>query len=485
MAYVQKPDNKDDQIQDNTSQQGGNQPSSGMNISGSSASDSAPSSGTSATSTAPQYSPAGTKSGSFQNVQNYLDANAGFNQDKGLAGKAYGTLKDQQQQQENAIGGASNEFQQQSSQVGEAYDPSKVSNFVQQATADPTTYASDPNNVAAYQKMLGAQYTGPQNLANAGDLQNNAQQFAQTTNLTTSEPGRMALLNKLYGGGAGNANYTSGQQSLDNLLMQGNPEQLNQLQSAQGLGGQVQSDFTNAQNNALQQAQKYGNWANQAQDVSGKALSTNATDLDTLLGTKASTAKTQQDTDYNRILGELKSGSISNQDLGALGLHPDDVSNLYGLPPDQIAGLLSKTQAATKQSVAGQGDVDKLNALAKLGGTYLPNVSTIAQDYSGNPSAIGSYKGPLDYDRNKLLGEVSAQKSAFENEYNPQQKLVENLHSSNPDPTTQAFIENYMGNNGGIGAFTPEAHAALVAQQQAALQAIKDKYGYGKGLTVT
>ena len=160
MAYVQKPDNTDpnapatDGSQQSGSLQGAN---GGVSVSGSSDSGSNGSSGTSKDGL-PQYAPAPTKSGSFNNIQNYLDANSGYNNGQGLAGKAYNTLKDQQQKQESAIGGAANQFQQDTTQAGYGqggtYDPSKVSNFVQQATADPTKFAGDDANVKQYQQYL-------------------------------------------------------------------------------------------------------------------------------------------------------------------------------------------------------------------------------------------------------------------------------------------------------------------------------------------
>lgn len=488
MAYIQN--NNQDQL-DNTDQSGSNsQAQSGssstgnpVNISGSAATSSG---GNSATSTAPAYSPSATKSGSYNNVQNYINANAGYKQDQGgLAGQTYQNLKDQQQQQENSIGQADQQFQNQSSQAASSYDPSKVSNFVNQTLADPTK--ASQNDITQYQNYLNAQYNGPTNLQNASDLQNQTNQYAQTTNLTASEPGRMALLQKLYGGAG---NYSTGQQTLDNLLLQTNPSQLQQLQSAQGLGSQVQTDLSNTINNDQLAAQKYQNNALAAKNLSTSSLVNSASQLDQSLQDRANQNAQAQKTAYDRINNELQSGTISSDDLSLLGLSPTQVSNLYGV---KVGDYLNQELTPTKQNVATTSDVSKLQALANLGGTYLPNVGVTAQQYTGDPSQVGTY------DPNKAVGlnlsNFTNALSSAQNNFNSDYKTgyVDAANTNHPDLVKGTEVTSTGNPVQDIAALqndlSTRAQGNPTTQQQdqtaiAALQNLIGKYGYGQGLNI-
>jgi hypothetical protein len=75
--------------------------------------------------------------------------------------------------------------------------------------------------------MRDAQYKGPTQLDPS--LQTQAQDYTNLAGNVGTEQGRYNLLSQLYN----TPTYTSGQKTLDNLFLQGNPQQLANLQSNQ------------------------------------------------------------------------------------------------------------------------------------------------------------------------------------------------------------------------------------------------------------
>lgn len=497
MAYLQKLD-KDDETTNGQQGSDASAPSSNpVNISGSDAStaESTGGSNKSASSDAPAYAPAATKSGSFQNIQNYLDANAGFNGGQGLAGKAYGDLKDQSEQQQNAIGTSQNQFNTTAQQAGGQYDPSKVNSFVSQATSDPVAAANDPSQVSQYQNFLNAQYQGPTGLQNYGDLSSKAQNFNQTTGLVNSDSGRMALLQKLYN----NGNYSQGQQSLDNLLVSADPGQLQKLQSAQGLGNSVLAGLNTAQDSATQAGQQYTDWANQAKTTSAKTLQDAATGLDSDLSARASDQNSKATSDYAALQQHLASGQLTQQDLalingtGGPALGADQLSHLYGT---DLGTYFGKGMDATKQSIANQGDVSKMQALAKLGGSYVPNVGAAAQAYA-DPSQIGTYGGELTGSNGGIQGflnQLNTNKNNFNTEYG---NLISKA-AYGQDGGAAAYSPDTIKNSNVVSTGSLEGDIAAIKDKQAngtynyimgsdplaQLQAVLDRYGGNKGYSV-
>ncbi len=355
-------------------------------------------------SAAPAYSPAATKSGSFQNIQNYLDANAGFNGGNGLAGKTYDTLKDQSQQQQNSIGNAATQTAQDQSKAGSQYDPNAVGNFISQATADPYAASQDANQVAQYQNYLNASYNGPNGLNNYNDLASKAQNFNQTTGLVNSEPGRQALLQKLYNNGS----YSQGQQSLDNLLISANPDQLQHLQGAQSFGNDLMGNLNSAQDAAQSLGNTYSKWAGQAKTDSLAGIDKADSDLDSKLSALAGTNTTAKNTQYDNTMSNLQSGNLTDADRQLLGLPANGIQYLYGADPTKY---LSKVNDPTKMDVATGDDVNRFAGLAKLAGGYDPNAGLMASQYG----KAGGYdpSQAVKYDTSGLMGDIESGKKSF------------------------------------------------------------------------
>ncbi len=210
--------------------------------------------GTGSTNTA---SPGGAPSSPWQNITGYLNANAG--QAGSVANTIAGNLGTQYNNANQGIQQANQNFGQQIESARVPYNATAAS----QAAANPTQYASDPNNVAAFQKMFNANYSGPQNFSGTSDYSNlqsqvqKAQQQAALVNQGT--PGLMTLLQQAES--ANGKNPTQGVTALDSLLLQEDPNNFATLATAAkpfaGLTdylGQTQTGLDTAAQNAAKEA---------------------------------------------------------------------------------------------------------------------------------------------------------------------------------------------------------------------------------------
>jgi hypothetical protein len=425
MAFVQSIQNQDDENKQNQQQDGAAKP---VSVSGSSGGDTG-GGGISAgpagqAQSAPAAAPgAPTKSGRFQNIQNYLNANKGYKQEQGgLAGQTYQNLKDQQEQQRNAIGGAAQQTAQQAQQASAQYDPSKVQSYLGNVLADPTKVASDENAYKQWQDYYAGAYKAPEQFDAQGKLLSQAQNFQQTANLAQNETGRMSLLQKLYG----RAGYNAGQQNLDNLFMQTDPNQLQRLETgSKDLSNQLMSGYNASQQQAQEAVAKGKSLADQASAATKAALQQNIEQQQGVLQNKAAELQQQRDKEYNDIVNSVKQGKITLDMVSKLGMDPNLFRSGWVGPAIQTdapvtqkvldgAGLnfLDFINKAKDQvgigNVATAQDAAKFQALAKLMGesnssplASYANVATKPLTNSANfdlSSFLNAYK-----DTNKAL----------------------------------------------------------------------------------
>lgn len=207
MAYVQTPDDQNAQTASQTNTTGVQPPPQTS------------STGTaSAVSGSPQGAaaiPSTTKAPPVQNLQAYLAANApqavqsGQNIANGLTAQA------------NQVTGDINADQTATDQQIQAQNVAPNQTLINQAASNPSAFVQDPNNVTAFQQQENANYTGPATYESTPDyttLQNevtNAQNDAPNIN----EPGG---LQQLVTGQE--KNPTVGEENLDTLLLQENPD---------------------------------------------------------------------------------------------------------------------------------------------------------------------------------------------------------------------------------------------------------------------
>jgi hypothetical protein len=156
-----------------------------------------------------------TRSGSFTNLNDYLE----LNKDRRFGEKVGQDISQRVGQAEQTVGETESGFR---SQV----DKSKVpfdQNLFNEAFSNTSGVVNDPDKLERFAKMRDAKYEGPKNFVDS-DLYSPTYKkvdSAQKIARSAADPsGRLAVLDDLYGHGAGRNDYTKGQKTLDNLLVQ-------------------------------------------------------------------------------------------------------------------------------------------------------------------------------------------------------------------------------------------------------------------------
>lgn len=323
-----------------------------------------------------------TSSGSYNNLQKYMDANSGFNaQGGGLAGKIVNNVNDQAQGLQSNLQGAQNAFAQQSQAAAGSFNNP---NMVSQALADPNAFVQDPNNVSAFNNIVNAKYTGPnsfQDLSgqqNLSNLQAQGNNLNDTVNQAQSESGRFNLLKQMFG----NNNYSAGQQNLDNLLIQGNQGQLKQIQAVRPTAMNATTNLNNANNAAQAQANQYTQQAANVASDTQNQLNQSVIDQNTALTNAATAAQAKQQSDLQNLYGSLSQGGTVNPNLfSSVGGSTSNTANqlqalqdynqLGGIFQNQIMQPLNATGYSDALYKQHQGDPDwmELNAIGNHVGT--------------------------------------------------------------------------------------------------------------------
>lgn len=347
---------------------------------------------------------------SASKLGDYLKANQDqvqtmANQIAGQIGTNYGTIQQGIDQAGQTFG----------SSVSSGYTPSDPS-LISQVQANPTSAASNPDSVKAFQSMLNDQYTGPTSFEGSApyqDVQKQVSDAVQQANLLGTYPGLSQYLQNNI-----ETNPTQGQNTLDTVLLQGSPTAVKTVQDAaqpfQNLPTYL-AKTASAQDAAIQAAQQ----AAPATAQSAKAALTGAEkNLQGNLNNELTAANSGYNA-YNQSLSDLMAEfnqpvtSVAQGQWAGQNVDPRIIASLSGInlfntydPNEALAvpsaaNYLGKSTAATPPGVgdvATQGDVDTANALALLsGGSYQPTVT-----------APGSYKLPSlpTIDQNGLGGDL-------------------------------------------------------------------------------
>ena len=190
-------------------------------------------------------------SGTYTNLQNYLEANKGANQGQKFASKLGETITGAELGQQEAEQGFKQNVDS-SAIVGD-------SALVKKAVERPEEVISNEDEATKFKRIRDAQYKGPENLV--GDVGNYQKAYGTTqkakeeADLAGEESGRFALLDKYWGGGAGRYDYTKGQQKLDQLLLQNDPNSRDAIAAQQGRAKNVQDQYAQLNDRLSQYAQ--------------------------------------------------------------------------------------------------------------------------------------------------------------------------------------------------------------------------------------
>ena len=352
-----------------------------------------------------------TSSGSFTNLQSYLNANQDQNFGSQLASKVQNTVDQANQAQSNA-----------DTQFKGIVDQNTVNpnqDLINSAISDPTTFVSNQQNVDAFNQQKNANYSGPNSLSDESSLYNNAYQTTQNAqqaaNATQNEGGRFALLNQYFNA----PSYSQGEQNLDQFLVSADPTAGKAFQNVQQNANQAQQNWNNQlsadQGYASQAAQTTNSAATAARnalgiDASGNFTGVAGTNGDYTNGgaignlyNQINDAATADQSAYNTqnaaVQQALKSDNLS-------GLTPDELNQLglsnfsgplWDVSPANFLTINNNASSVNPQTVANAEQYAQMAALSQLAGTpdtLLPNSSLAGtaptQGYTFNTPAFQS-----------------------------------------------------------------------------------------------
>lgn len=245
-----------------------------------------------------------TSSGSWTNLNQYLDANK--EQASQMGSEIARTV-------ETAASGAQNKI---NSLASEKQNLSAV---------DPNNYLADPTkntdgDIQTYQKLKGTGgYEGPNDIsgtANYADALKNTQDAYQKVQNAGSEEGRIQLLQDQYK----RPTYTRGAQVLDNSLLQGNAESKQNLnainQKYSGLNALLDSTVTDVGNSINTAKQQALTNKKSIQDAEGSAW----TSLLNPIQDRASAQNVANRELISRITADAKDESLSDESLKLMGV---------------------------------------------------------------------------------------------------------------------------------------------------------------------
>jgi len=365
----------------------------------------------------------GTKSGSFTNLQSYLDANESSKFGKQLAGQVEGEADQASGVQSNA----ENQFKQRADSSAVGLNEGIISRL----NSDPVSLAKDAAAKSEFVKMRDANYGGPKNFSDANDLYSQTNQSTEKANqaakLANDESGRKTLLDSYYGSGAGKYDYTSGQKKLDNYLVQVDPNSREYFKAAQDKADALTNNFSNLTNSlnqyGTQKAQETAQARQTARGALGLGEDNSITASSPIMGilntakSRAESLNAQKSDDYNKALAGLRSRDVATGSKYGIaqdrGLFNADLSQYLSQ-----ANNIDYNRAATKEE---QARLDALTQLAGVDNTYLPNA-----DLAGNYDLTNTFNsGGLDSYINGKRGELDIRKADFDSRKNELQKQIE------------------------------------------------------------
>lgn len=406
----------------------------------------------------------------FTNLQAYLTANAP--QISGMGDKIAGQINQGYGQVQNDINAGTQGFQ---SQVSSGYAAPNA-DVVKQATTNPTQFASDPNNVKAFQAQLNNQYTGPQSFEGSdyyANLNKEVQDSATKANQVNTPSGMQSYLTGIEN------NPTAGDTTLDQVLLYGNPGALSTIKGAASQAAGLPdylSSLILGQNQSVQDAT---NAANSSRQAAQEGLTGAGKSFADQLAQELSQAQGDYST-YNQDVGQVRGAAqdINQQILAYLAANPNlNVSggNDYLSP---WLNLQESTNAPNQQNVATGQDYSTQAALSQLAGDSGLFNSPINQSTTGQ---AGTFALPMDLQAaiaNKdvpaaMQKELESLQGQITSAYGPYQTYAENAYKKQtelPPLQDQAFklsAELKSGtisdSNGTVNA-TPEQIASMQSQ---------------------
>lgn len=342
--------------------------------------------------------------GGAQNLQAYLTANAP--QITSEANTISNNLNAGYGQISGDITNTANQFGQQVSSDYAA--PNQAVDTA--AAANPAGFASTPSNVSAFQGQLNDQYTGPASFETTTPYAN-IQNEVSTAVQDAGQMGTQAGLQNYFAGQE--QNPTNAETTLDSLLLSGNPQANQQVQTAAGQYSNLTPQLANATagedaNIAAAQAQA-AQAQQQAQSAINPVVSAENTNLQNELAADQAAANTYNTNAANTAQAAQTQAQKINQilgtDSGIFASVPNyNLSQFLQPLSNPVSGDLSVnpnliTNAPTQANTATAQDYAETNALQNLiGSSYQDPLN------QANASQAGQFAIPTNANATTAAG---------------------------------------------------------------------------------
>lgn len=326
-------------------------------------------------------------SGSFTNLQQYIEANRPKAQELGQ--KIAGGISQEAEQLRGEVAGqrettlgAGSQISQEQQRIEQAQP------FVTQAIEQAGT---GPTDTERFSRILGGQ-GGVEAGPDLSQERQQAQALQERSKELSTAGGRFSELGRLVGGKS--ATYSAGQRALDELMLTGAPNRAQQIKQARaataGLGEQVGTLGTDVTARLAEQQAARGELAGTA----AEQLEAARTGLTETTAEQLAAAKATGAEDYQRILASLQSGQLSAEDLQTLGLTEGQQS--YNISPEDF---LTQAGDPTLTGVSTPEQVARYQMLQQLSGQTGPGI------YGGiDPTTAGQYGGGYAFDQPAFAG---------------------------------------------------------------------------------
>lgn len=359
--------------------------------------------------------PGGPKqSGSFTNLNSYLDANK--EQSNQLGSDVSNKITDVGNQARNQFGVSKDQFGQKvnagtiqniDSAVGDA------SNTVNKAYTLGAGNNFNQDELSRFKEVTNAQYKGPNKIEDESDVYNPANELNSKVNqyskLSETDDGRGQLLSEIYK----RPTYSQGQVTFDNLLLGGNQQSKQKLSDARNQVADVKDLFSGLvqDSNSL-----VGSVKNKTDDVRNQAqafTNQNQVQRNQQVESRLGEVNNNWDNEYNSLLK-----TFNDSDGGKnLSLTPEQMARLSVNEQQQIFTMLKdndgsnylRKNAFDASRVISKDEQAQLSALDMLANQYYGNQ---LNKYT-NPDIAGSMTIADAVDGSKFGDEATKRQNLF------------------------------------------------------------------------
>ncbi len=391
-----------------------------------------------------------TQGSGFVGLDKYMAANRGNNFGNQVTGKVQGDVD----QAKQGLASGTQAFTDASNQGTTRWNDVQgdVKNIVDNAGS-----GTSADDVSKYQGLAGAKYQGPESFLGSAygtAAQGKVQKAAQAGQALQSEGGRFALLDNYFG----RPNYSMGEKSLDNLLVQNAP---GVAAKSQLIGGETKKLSRDAgqteqslNNLAASNRQATQDTAKNTKDYLGNANAGFQKDLDQ----RYQQYKSDTDASNAAMRSDLADNAWDQKTMAAFGVTPGTA--LWGV---NAGSYLQDNPKASLGQFASDQDYAKYLAMEQLAGEDPSYLSAADRDKAGTGAAMGSYT----VDQPRFQSDVQQGHMAYNS-------AIQGLHDDIDSTIQKEYDRGVKFEPGGTGY---NAVMALKSLDPQAMQAALDAFG--------